>query len=116
MTRNQLILVKKFEHDTNQYLKTIRAKSKNRLQTFIRGEKLSIGIQLLKKGEDYGEPHHHNDEVYFILKGHANLHIGEKDFKVSPGMAFFVPRKIIHRFYNVRKELVFLFIFSGEDE
>jgi mannose-6-phosphate isomerase-like protein (cupin superfamily) len=109
-------MVKKLEHDTNKYLKTIRSKSKNRLETFIRGKKLSIGIQLLKKGEDYGDPHHHNDEVYFILKGHAHLHVGGNDFKVSPGMAFFVPHQTIHRFYNVSKELVFLFIFGGEDD
>jgi len=79
-------MVKKLEHDTNKYLKTIRSKSKNRLETFIRGKKLSLGIQLLKKGEDYGEPAHHNDEVYFILKGRAQLLIGRKNFKASPGM------------------------------
>jgi len=109
-------MIKKLDHDTNKYLKKIRGKSSNRFQAFVRSEKLSMGIQLLKKGEDYGEPHHHNDEVYFILKGHARLHIGGKDFKASPGMAFFVPRKIIHRFYDVKNELVFLFIFAGKDD
>ena len=84
--------------------------------TFIRGKKLSIGIQILKKGEDYGEPAHKNGEVYHILKGCAKLSIGKKIFNVSPGMAMNIPPKVHHRFYGVKKELVFLFIFAGLDD
>jgi len=111
------ILVKKFSHDTNQYLKDIRKKKGLHSQkTFVRGKKLSIGIQMLRKGDNYGEPAHKNGEVYFAMKGTATLKIGKKNYKVSPGMAMYVPPKVVHRFYNIKKEFVFLFIFAGLDE
>ena len=110
-------MARKLSHDTNQYLKKIRKKKGlNAQSTFVRGKKLSIGIQLLRKGDDYGEPAHRNGEVYFALKGHAILRIGKKDFRVSPGMTMYVPPKVLHRFYGVKKEFVFLFIFAGLDE
>jgi mannose-6-phosphate isomerase-like protein (cupin superfamily) len=110
-------VVKKFSHDTNYYLNIIRKKKGLASQkTFLRGKKLSIGIQVLRKGDDYGEPAHRNGEVYFCLSGNATLKIGKKDFKVSKGMAMYVPSKVIHRFYNVKKEFVFLFIFAGLDD
>lgn len=109
-------MARKFSHDTSQYLRKIRPmKGPERSKTFIRGKKLSIGIQLMKKGDEYGEPAHHNGEVYFILKGNARLRIGKKEFKVSQGMAMYVPAKVRHKFYDVRKEFVFLFIFAGLD-
>jgi mannose-6-phosphate isomerase-like protein (cupin superfamily) len=110
-------LARKSDHNTNKYLREIRKKKGlHALKTFVRGKKLSIGIQLLRKGDDYGEPAHKNGEVYFALKGHATLRIGKKNYRVSPGMAMYVPPKVLHRFYNVKKEFVFLFIFAGLDE
>ena len=107
----------KFSHDTFQYLEDLRTKKgKEIFKTFVRGNKLSMGIQLLRKGDDYGEPAHKNGEVYYILKGHATLKIDKKNYEVSPGMAMNIPPKVHHRFYNVKKELVFLFIFGGLDD
>ncbi len=71
---------------------------------------------MLRKGDNYGEPAHKNGEVYYILKGNASLHIGNNDYKVSPGMAMYIPPKVIHKFYGFKKEFVFLFIFAGLDE
>ena len=111
------MLANKFSHDTNQYLEALRKRTgKEIFKTFVRGKKLSMGIQLLKKGEDYGEPAHKNGEIYYIVKGHATLKIGKKNYEVSPGMAMHVPPKVLHKFYNVKKELVFLFIFGGLDD
>lgn len=107
----------KFSHDTIQYLENLKKKKgKELFKTFVRGNKLSMGIQLLRKGEDYGEPAHKNGEIYYIVKGHATLKIGKKNYAVSPGTAMHVPPKVLHRFYNVKKELVFLFIFGGLDD
>ncbi|HUU47708.1 MAG TPA: cupin domain-containing protein [Nitrosopumilaceae archaeon] len=107
----------KFSHDTFQYLEDLKTKKgKEIFKTFVRGDKLSMGIQLLRKGDDYGEPAHKNGEVYYIVKGHATLMIGKKNYEVSPGMAMHIPPKVHHRFYNVKKELVFLFIFGGLDD
>ena len=85
-------------------------------KTFIQGKKLSMGIQILKKGEVYGEPAHKNGEVYHILKGNAKLKIGRKTYNVKPGMAMHVPSKVKHDFFDVRNELVFMYIFAGLDE
>lgn len=108
---------KSLSHDTNQYLKQIRKKKgEDALKTFIRSKKISMGIQILRKGEDYGEPAHENAEVYFALKGRAKLRIGKKIYNVSPGMAMYVPQRVSHKFYGVRNEFVFLFIFAGYDD
>ena len=111
-------MAKKFAHDLKEYEKKLRTskKTKEIYHTFVRGEKLSMGLQILRKGEDYGEPAHKNGEVYHILKGKAKLSIGKKIFNVSPGMAMNIPPKVHHRFYDVQKELVFLFIFGGLDD
>ena len=110
-------MASKFSHDTNQYLEDLKKKTGNEVfKTFVRGEKLSMGIQILRKGDDYGEPAHKNGEVYYIVKGNATLKIGKKNYDVSSGMAMHIPPKVHHRFYNVKKELVFLFIFGGLDD
>ncbi len=110
-------MARKFSHDTNQYLEVLKKRKGTEIyKTFVRGNKLSMGIQILRKGEDYGEPAHKNGEVYYIVKGSATLKIGKKNYKVSPGMAMHVPPKVVHKFYNVKKELIFLFIFGGLDD
>lgn len=111
-------MARRYDYDTNAYLKKIRKKKGlNSQHTFIREKRqISMGIQLLRKGDKYGEPKHRNSEIYFVLKGHARIKMGKKDFSVSPGMAVFVPPKVPHEFYGVKKEFVFLFIFSGLDE
>lgn len=111
-------MAKKLAHDVKSYEKKLRTLKKDHeiFHTFVRGDKLSMGIQILKKGENYGEPAHKNGEIYYILKGKAKLSIGKKIFNVSPGMAMNIPPKVIHNFYDVKKELVFLFTFGGRDE
>ncbi len=111
-------MARRYDYNTNSYLRKIRKKKGlDSQQTFIREKRqISMGIQLLRKGDDYGEPAHRNSEIYFVLKGNARLKIGRRDFAVSPGMAMFVPPRVAHRFYGVKKEFVFLFIFSGLDE
>ncbi len=111
-------MAKKLAHDLKEYEKKLRTSKKTHevFHTFIRSNKLSIGIQILKKGEDYGEPAHKNGEVYHILKGRAKLKIGRKVYDVKPGMAMNIPPRVIHNFYDVKKELVFLFIFAGLDD
>ena len=111
-------MAKKLAHDLKEYEKKLRSSKKTHeiYHTFIRGKKLSMGIQILKKGEDYGEPAHKNGEVYHILKGRAKLSIGKKVYDVKPGMAMNIPPKVVHNFYNVKKELVFMFIFGGLDD
>jgi mannose-6-phosphate isomerase-like protein (cupin superfamily) len=79
-------------------------------------KKLYMGIQRIKKGQGYeDEPSHKNAEVYIILKGHALLSIRKKVYKVSPGMAIYVPAGYSHKFYQAKDEFVFLFTFAGED-
>ena len=111
-------MAKKLAHDLVEYEKKLRTSKKTReiFHTFIRSEKLSMGIQILKKGENYGEPAHKNGEVYHILKGRAKLSIGKKVYDVKPGMAMNIPPKVVHNFYDVKRELVFLFIFAGYDD
>ena len=111
------------DHDFNKTLKEIRnTKGGEHVRAFIRDKRLSVGIQILKKGEKYGEPAHPRGEVYYIIRGNARMRVYSKnkksfkDFKATPGKAIFVPSRAIHNFENVTKDLVFLFIFPGMDD
>lgn len=113
---------KPVDFDFNKTLREIRLTKGEHVRAFIRDKKLSVGIQLLKKGEKYGEPAHPSGEVYYILKGNARMRVYSKnkksfkDFRAIPGKAIFVPSRAIHNFENVTKDLVFLFIFPGLDD
>lgn len=110
--------MQKKPYDTNKYLRKMKKyKTKTPFHIIRRDKKLSVGIQLIKRHGKYDhEENHEHDEIYYILKGEGHLKIGKKKpIPLSEGMAYFVPYKTPHTFYSGNKDLVFLFIFNGED-
>ena len=104
----------KIEFDTNEYIKDI-SKGKSYFHTFINKENLAAGILRLESGEEDTQTPHESDEVYYVVRGDGFLKIGNKDYKVSEGMSYYVEKNIDHRFYGNQKELVVLYFFGGPD-
>ncbi len=75
----------KFEYNTTDYIKKIK-KSDSYFHTFLDNESLAAGVLSLKP-----------------------------DYKISPGMAYYVPKNVKHYFFGNTKQLVVLYFFGGPD-
>ena len=104
----------KIDFDTNEYVKKI-AKTDTYFHTFINKENLAAGILRLAPGEDDTQEPHESDEIYYVVKGDGFLLVDKKDYPVSEGMSYYVGKKIPHRFYGNKKELVVVYFFGGSD-
>ena len=104
----------KIKFDTIEYLNKLK-KSNSYFHTFINRESLAAGILSLKPGEEDTQEPHTSDEIYYILEGNGYLKINKKDYKISPGMAYYVPKDIEHCFFGNTKQLIVLYFFGGSD-
>ncbi|MDE1769063.1 MAG: cupin domain-containing protein [Thaumarchaeota archaeon] len=104
----------KIDYNTNEFVKKI-AKSDTYFHTFINKENLAAGILRLAPGEDDTQEPHESDEVYYVVKGDGFLSVDKKDYPVSEGVAYYVGKKIPHRFYGNKKELIVVYFFGGPD-
>ena len=104
----------KIEFDTNEYIQNI-AKSKSYSHTFINKNNLVAGILRLEPGEEDTQAPHDSDEIYYVIRGDGFLNIGENDYSISEGRAYFVGKNLEHKFHGNKKELVVLYFFGGPD-
>ena len=104
----------KIEHDTNEYVKKI-VKSDTYFYAFINNENLAAGVLRLAPGEKDTQEPHESDEIYYVVKGDGFLSVDKKDYPVSEGMAYYVAKKVPHRFHGNKKELVVMYFFGGPD-
>jgi mannose-6-phosphate isomerase-like protein (cupin superfamily) len=105
----------KFEFNIDQYVKEIKKNQNEYFRTFINRKTLSTGILVLQPGEEDTQIPHEIDEIYYVIRGNGYLRINKKDYSVSDGKVFFVPKNIPHHFFGNSKELVVLYFFGGPD-
>ena len=74
----------------------------------IRSDKLSVGLYTLKAGAFDDQTPHLEDEVYYVARGRATLHVDGSEHPVREGSVLFVPAKAEHRFHDIDEELVLL--------
>ena len=103
--------------DTRDILRKLGSKKETGFHTFIKQKNLSIGMQLLKPGQKYGDQHHNHDEIYYIVQGDGYIQLGKnaKKLKVRSGMIFACPHGVEHTFSGNKKNIIILYIFRGED-
>ena len=78
----------------------------------IRVPSMSAGLYVLAAGEaDQQQPHREN-ELYYVVNGHATIRVGGQDRLVEPGTVVYVPNGVDHRFHTVTEELQVLVIFA----
>ncbi len=89
-----------------------RTESGNLYQEFLRVPSMSAGLYVLAAGETDAQRPHHEDEVYYVVRGRARLRAGDEDWEISAGSVLFVPAEVEHRFHDIAEELALLVFFA----
>ncbi len=90
----------------------LRARSGKAYREFLRVPSLSSGLYVLAVGADDPQHPHHEDEMYYVVRGRARFRAGEEDTEVSAGSVLFVAAEVKHRFYDIQEELAVLVFFA----
>ena len=89
-----------------------RAKAGKLYREFLRIPAMSAGLYVLPAGGTDPQRPHHEDEMYYVIRGRARFRTGDEDTEVSAGSVLFVAAEAEHRFYNVAEELALLVFFA----
>jgi quercetin dioxygenase-like cupin family protein len=79
---------------------------------FLRVPSMSAGLYVLAAGGEDTQHPHHEDEMYYVVRGRARFRAGEEDREVSAGSVMFVAAEIEHKFYDIKEELAALVFFA----
>jgi quercetin dioxygenase-like cupin family protein len=79
---------------------------------FLRVPAMSAGLYVLPAGATDRQSPHHEDEIYYVIRGRARFRAGEEDREVSAGSVIFVAAEVEHRFYDIAEELALLVFFA----
>jgi mannose-6-phosphate isomerase-like protein (cupin superfamily) len=89
-----------------------RAESGKLYREFLRLPSMSAGLYVLAAGGTDLQRSHHEDEMYYVVRGRARFRAGDEDQEVSVGSVLFVAAEVEHRFYNIDEELAALVFFA----
>ena len=79
---------------------------------FLRVPAISAGIYTLPAGATDPQKPHHEDEVYYVVRGRAHIRVGSEEKVIKPGMVIFVAAHVEHRFFDISEELEVLVFFA----
>jgi quercetin dioxygenase-like cupin family protein len=89
-----------------------RAESGKLYREFLRVPSMSAGLYVLPAGATDPQRPHHEDEMYYVVRGRARFRAADEDKIVSAGTVLFVAADVEHRFYDVEEELAVLVFFA----
>jgi mannose-6-phosphate isomerase-like protein (cupin superfamily) len=89
-----------------------RAHSGKLYQEFLRVPAMSAGLYVLAAGAADPQRPHHEDEMYYVIRGRARFRTGDEDREVGAGSVLFVAARVEHRFYDITEELAVLVFFA----
>jgi mannose-6-phosphate isomerase-like protein (cupin superfamily) len=89
-----------------------RKESGKRYSEFLRVPAMSAGIYVLPAGGTDPQSPHHEDEMYYVVRGQARMRAGSEDHAVSEGSIIFVAAGVEHRFYEITEKLTVLVFFA----
>src|SRR5215475_13315235 len=90
----------------------LRAQAGKRYHEFLRVPAMSAGLYTLPAGGTDPQKPHSEDELYYVVHGHAHMQVGDKRQEVKAGTVIFVPAHVEHRFYDIKEELSVLVFFA----
>jgi mannose-6-phosphate isomerase-like protein (cupin superfamily) len=79
---------------------------------FLRVPAMSAGLYVLAAGATDAQSPHHEDELYYVVRGKARFRAGDDDKDVAAGSILFVAGEVEHRFYDITEELAVLVFFA----
>lgn len=89
-----------------------RERADKRYLEFLRVPSMSAGLYVLAVGAIDPQQPHHEDEMYYVVRGHAHFRAGDEEKEVSAGSVLFVAAEVEHRFYDITEELAVLVFFA----
>ena len=89
-----------------------RAQSGKPYREFLRVPAISAGLYVLPAGGTDLQRPHHEDEIYYVVRGRARFQAGDEDRDVSAGNLIFVAAEVAHHFYDIKEELAVLVFFA----
>ncbi len=89
-----------------------RAKNGQFYREFLRVPAMSSGLYVLSAGSIDPQVPHHQDELYYVLRGRARFRAGGDDTEISAGSLLFVAAEVEHKFYDIKEELAVLVFFA----
>ncbi len=79
---------------------------------FLRVPDLSVGVYELPAGGTDPQAPHTEDEVYYIIKGKAQISVADESRAVQPGSIVYVAKNVEHRFHSIEEDLAVLVFFA----
>jgi mannose-6-phosphate isomerase-like protein (cupin superfamily) len=89
-----------------------RAETGKLYQEFLRVPAMSAGLYVLPVGSTDPQKPHHEDEMYYVIRGRARFRAGTEDREVYAGSVLFIAAEVEHRFYDVTEELAVFVVFA----
>lgn len=89
-----------------------RGESGKLYREFLRVPAMSAGLYVLAPGATDPQRPHHEDEMYYVVRGRGRFRVGDEDREISAGSILFVAAEIEHRFYDITEELAVLVFFA----
>ncbi len=89
-----------------------RAQSGKPYREFLRVPAMSAGLYVLPAGATDQQRPHHEDEIYYVVRGQARFKVDKEDHKVSAGSVIFVAAEVEHHFFEITEELAVLVLFA----
>jgi mannose-6-phosphate isomerase-like protein (cupin superfamily) len=83
---------------------------------FLRVPAMSAGVYVLAAGATDPQKPHHEDELYYVVRGRARMQIGDEHSEVRAGSVIFVEAEREHRFYDIAEELTVLVFFAPAEK
>ena len=93
-----------------------RASKNKRYLEFLRIPAMSAGVYVLSRGGTDPQRPHHEDEMYYVVRGRARMKVGQEEAEVSAGSVIFVEAAADHRFYDIQEELEVLVFFAPAEK
>jgi quercetin dioxygenase-like cupin family protein len=81
----------------------------------LRVSSMSAGLYVLSAGGPDPQHPHHEDEMYYVLRGRARFKTTDEDLEISAGSLLFVAAELEHRFYDIAEELAVLVFFAPSE-
>jgi quercetin dioxygenase-like cupin family protein len=89
-----------------------RAAAGKLYREFLRVPAMSAGLYSLAVGATDPQRPHHEDEMYYVVRGRTHFKGGDQDQEISTGTLIFVAAEIEHRFYDITEDLSVLVFFA----
>lgn len=89
-----------------------RAQSGELFREFLRVPAMSAGLYVLPVGGTDPQRPHHEDEMYYVIRGRGRFRVVQDDSEVSAGSVLFVAAEVEHHFYDIAEELAVLVFFA----